>query len=520
MSSPSSIGLLAATMQAMQEQDRAATDAVGASRLPQVLNLVDSTLDGMIRKLEFELINRPSASAGNVHPSPPQPVADPAANELGAHLRRVLAGSRVQVERDVLVGSLRQTETELDLAAAREKSLTEQLSVSRLLSEDLSSLGDQLRVAKNQLKARDDEAASTHAEQQRTCEALQQAAAGRASDARELRASNSSLREELGSWRAACDFLEAQLAEARQELAGTDAELRREREARQTLERERGGLLLERTAAEAAAEAAAAEATAVAKAKAAVADAAERAAATAAAAAAAAAAGDDGSGAASISAAVSAEAKLEVALEAAASAAAAAAVAEAKAQHEATAAAALRRRVASLEAEVAATARAHAQLEEELLVARRRAAQAEAGALHGAAAQGAVPELAQLASGTLDLCHDALHACGASLAAAAHHVAEERVLRDGQPLLLHGVGVGGGVGGGGGGGGGVGDADEVLLLRGLLGDALTMCRDALTLRQRVDGVTDDEEALAAARLNLDEMVAATAGLQLSAEASD
>ena len=516
MSSPSSIGLLAATMQAMQEQDRAATDAVGASRLPQVLNLVDSTLDGMIRKLEFELINRPSASAGNDHPSPPQPVADPAANELGAHLRRVLAGSRVQVERDVLVGSLRQTETELDLAAAREKSLTEQLSVSRLLSEDLSSLGDQLRVAKNQLKARDDEAASTHAEQQRTCEALQQAAAGRASDARELRASNSSLREELGSWRAACDFLEAQLAEARQELAGTDAELRREREARQTLERERGGLLLERTAAEAAA----AEATAVAKAKAAVADAAERAAATAAAAAAAAAAGDDGSGAASISAAVSAEAKLEVALEAAASAAAAAAVAEAKAQHEATAAAALRRRVASLEAEVAATARAHAQLEEELLVARRRAAQAEAGALHGAAAQGAVPELAQLASGTLDLCHDALHACGASLAAAAHHVAEERVLRDGQPLLLHGVGVGGGVGGGGGGGGGVGDADEVLLLRGLLGDALTMCRDALTLRQRVDGVTDDEEALAAARLNLDEMVAATAGLQLSAEASD
>ena len=40
---------------------------------------------------------------------------------------------------------------------------------------------------------------------------------------------------------------------------------------------------------------------------------------------------------------------------------------------------------------VAATARAHAQLEEELLVARRRAAQAEAGAVHGAAAQGAAP---------------------------------------------------------------------------------------------------------------------------------
>ena len=40
---------------------------------------------------------------------------------------------------------------------------------------------------------------------------LRELAAGRASDAGELRAANTALQQELQSWRAACDFLEARL---------------------------------------------------------------------------------------------------------------------------------------------------------------------------------------------------------------------------------------------------------------------------------------------------------------------
>ena len=132
--------------------------------LPHMLNQVDSTLDGMIKRLEIELLHRPSGGSGGGTGLPPGQARGSAAHDpslaLSAQLRRVLAGSRVQVERDVLAGALRQAESELSTAAAHEQSLTAQLSVSRLLTDDLSSLGDQLRVAKNPLKHKDEQHAS------------------------------------------------------------------------------------------------------------------------------------------------------------------------------------------------------------------------------------------------------------------------------------------------------------------------------------------------------------------------
>ena len=144
------------------------------------LNAVDTTLDVMIKRLEVELQHRTAAASDDLQLQPPP--HDAAATALSAQLRRVLASSRSQVERDLLARALHEAESETTTVvcsrtlathtrpalstlrgcayvsswrltagavasqASHQASLTAQLSVSRLLAEDLSSLGDELRV--------------------------------------------------------------------------------------------------------------------------------------------------------------------------------------------------------------------------------------------------------------------------------------------------------------------------------------------------------------------------------------
>ena len=143
------------------------------AQLPHMLNAVDTTLDGMIKRLELELQHRTSTDDSQLRPPPPPPPShDAAATALSAQLRRVLASSRSQVERDLLASALREAESETTTVvrsrtpaththtsalftpcgcaqASTQASLTAQLSVSRLLADDLSSLGDELRVRPN-----------------------------------------------------------------------------------------------------------------------------------------------------------------------------------------------------------------------------------------------------------------------------------------------------------------------------------------------------------------------------------
>ena len=148
------------------------------AQLPHMLNAVDTTLDGMIKRLELELQHRTSTDDAQLRPPPPPPPPPPhdaAATALSAQLKRVLASSRSQVERDLLASALREAESETTSVvrsrtprhahahihaifrvahprvagcaqASTQASLTAQLSVSRLLADDLSSLGDELRV--------------------------------------------------------------------------------------------------------------------------------------------------------------------------------------------------------------------------------------------------------------------------------------------------------------------------------------------------------------------------------------
>ena len=84
------------------------------SQLPHMLNAVDTTLDSMIKRLELELQHRTSTDDSQLQPPlPPQPPShDAAATALSAQLRRVLASSRSQVERDLLANALREAESE------------------------------------------------------------------------------------------------------------------------------------------------------------------------------------------------------------------------------------------------------------------------------------------------------------------------------------------------------------------------------------------------------------------------
>ena len=175
--------------------------AAPGTRLPHALRVVDHQIDGMIRSLEHELRTSP-------HLRRP---TDLSADALGAQLQKVLAGSRLRVERQVFCAALRQAEAEASASAARERDLRAQLSVTQLLTSDLASLGDQLRVAKNKLKARDAEAGEVVA----AADELQQQSVGLATALAEVRADRDALQQELESWRAACSFLEQRLAEER-----------------------------------------------------------------------------------------------------------------------------------------------------------------------------------------------------------------------------------------------------------------------------------------------------------------
>ena len=177
--------------------------AAPGTRLPHALRVVDHQIDGMIRSLEHELRTSP-------HLRRPTDT-DLSADALGAQLQKVLAGSRLRVERQVFCAALRQAEAEASASAARERDLRAQLSVTQLLTSDLASLGDQLRVAKNKLKARDAEAGEVVA----AADELQQQSVGLAAALAEARADRDALQQELESWRAACSFLEQRLAEER-----------------------------------------------------------------------------------------------------------------------------------------------------------------------------------------------------------------------------------------------------------------------------------------------------------------
>ena len=144
----------------------------------------------MIRSLEHELRTSP-------HLRRPTET-DLSADALGAQLQKVLAGSRLRVERQVFCAALRQAEAEASASAARERDLRAQLSVTQLLTSDLASLGDQLRVAKNKLKARDAEAGEVVA----AADELQQQSVGLAAALAEARADRDALQQELESWRA------------------------------------------------------------------------------------------------------------------------------------------------------------------------------------------------------------------------------------------------------------------------------------------------------------------------------
>ena len=177
--------------------------AAPGTRLPHALRVVDHQIDGMIRSLEHELRTSP-------HLRRPTNT-DLSADALGAQLQKVLAGSRLRVERQVFSAALRQAEAEASASAARERDLRAQLSVTQLLTSDLASLGDQLRVAKNKLKARDAEAGEVVA----AADELQQQSVGLAAALAEARTDRDALQQELESWRAACSFLEQRLAEER-----------------------------------------------------------------------------------------------------------------------------------------------------------------------------------------------------------------------------------------------------------------------------------------------------------------
>ena len=82
------------------------------AQLPHMLNAVDTTLDGMIKRLELELQHRTPTDDSQLRPPPPPPSHDAAATALSAQLRRVLASSRSQVERDLLASALREAESE------------------------------------------------------------------------------------------------------------------------------------------------------------------------------------------------------------------------------------------------------------------------------------------------------------------------------------------------------------------------------------------------------------------------
>ena len=86
------------------------------AKLPHMLNAVDSTLDGMIQRLELELLHRT--------PDPPPSPHDASATALSAQLRRVLASSRVQVERGLLACALREAESDTSAVVRRRKSLS------------------------------------------------------------------------------------------------------------------------------------------------------------------------------------------------------------------------------------------------------------------------------------------------------------------------------------------------------------------------------------------------------------
>ena len=150
--------------------------AAPGTRLPHALRVVDHQIDGMIRSLEHELRTSPHLRRPTEN--------DLSADALGAQLQKVLAGSRLRVERQVFCASLRQAEAEASASAARERDLRAQLSVTQLLTSDLASLGDQLRVAKNKLKARDAEAGEVVA----AADELQQQSVGLAAALAETRA--------------------------------------------------------------------------------------------------------------------------------------------------------------------------------------------------------------------------------------------------------------------------------------------------------------------------------------------
>ena len=108
---------------------RSRAPAPAPAQLPHMLDAVDSTLDGMIKRLERELQHR--TSTDDSHLRPPQDAADTA---LSAQLRRVIASGRSQVERELLANALREAESETIAAASTHASLTAQLSVPRLLA--------------------------------------------------------------------------------------------------------------------------------------------------------------------------------------------------------------------------------------------------------------------------------------------------------------------------------------------------------------------------------------------------
>ena len=112
---------------------RSRAPAPAPAQLPHMLDAVDSTLDGMIKRLERELQHRTSADDSHLRPPPPPP-HDAADTALSAQLRRVIASGRSQVERELLANALREAESETIAAASTHASLTAQLSVPRLLA--------------------------------------------------------------------------------------------------------------------------------------------------------------------------------------------------------------------------------------------------------------------------------------------------------------------------------------------------------------------------------------------------
>ena len=112
---------------------RSLAPAPAPAQLPHMLDAVDSTLDGMIKRLERELQHRTSTDDSHLRPPPPPP-HDAADTALSAQLRRVIASGRSQVERELLANALREAESETIAAASTHASLTAQLSVPRLLA--------------------------------------------------------------------------------------------------------------------------------------------------------------------------------------------------------------------------------------------------------------------------------------------------------------------------------------------------------------------------------------------------